>query len=620
MWCERVGLGEKEALKDYITYFEGTCEFCVGNMGINKYLNEINEKMKHEDINDVETNLYIYYIYGVIQYKLEQLEEAMHSWTKAEGFARKLGNEVFLAKIYSYLSIYYYVNKNKKLTDQYFAQACAIFEKHQLYTEMALHYVNYLWYKRYDPNKSEVSRYLDTAFYYVQMSDSQMDARIYLHLGYIYKTVFNDFIRGIGCLAIARDLCYRYNIVEMESMTLHVLADGYVSLGHSDEAMKIYTQLMYDERYSGITENLKCMILGNMIPCCINSADYEEAEKMLCRMEAYVPDTQINIREQFECMVKWLRAQLYIVTGEHMDKVLGLLGECEKIYARNTHNFQVDAFDYKLKGNYGDYYYACGDWDNARLNYLEQGRIADKYGDHALKETCHRLSRVYEKLGNFKKALEYRKEETSYFEQIKNTNILNSYDILYRKFFKAIQDEQLNSLTRKQEELKEVALSDELTGIYNRQYFDQCGQDGAYVGRYGAIMLDIDDFKQYNDHYGHSQGDACLASVASLLQAEAERGGAELIRYGGEEFLVLIKDAEISDTARLARKMIGRVSKANIRHEHSTVSDYLTVSAGCSAGILDGRESLERLTDLADKAMYEAKSKGKNTVVTSGEE
>ena len=185
---------------------------CKTKMGIQTYLADVESVIAKEAENDDEMNMLVYYIAGVIHYKIAEYDKAVECWNKSEKYARKLKSDVYLAKIFSYYAIIYYVEKDFDRSEVYFDEAASIFAVHKMYTELSLHYINYLWYKRYDPDKNEVSSYLDMAFYYVQLSNSIMDARVYLHLGYIYKTIFNDFIRGIGylntaCLKTARKPC-----------------------------------------------------------------------------------------------------------------------------------------------------------------------------------------------------------------------------------------------------------------------------------------------------------------------------------------------------------------------------------------------------------------------------
>ena len=623
MWCERPDFksGSKEKIRDYITYFEGTCELCIGNLGIQKYFNDVESLIENETQNDDEMNMLLYYVSGVICYKISKYDEAVERWKKAERYARKRTDDIFLAKIFSYYSIIYYIEKDFDRSEVYFDESASIFAVHKMYTELALHYINYLWYKRYDEDKNQVSAYLDQAFFYVQLSNSVMDARVYLHLGYIYKTIFNDFIRGIGYLNTARDLCCKNNNVEMESMTLHTLADGYMELSHYSEAIQIYEQIMNEGRYANITENLKCAILSNLIPCYVSTGDYEKASLYLDKMKNLSANTQINARPYFDCLSNWLTAMIYIKKNENLDSVLPLLSSCTVSCVNDYQPIQMDSFDLKLAESFGEYWETVGDYDKALEYYQQMEKLSEKYTDFDKMDTCSRLAIVYEKRGEYKTALEFKKKETVYFDKIDRDNILNQYDQLYKKFFKAIQDKQLKNLFETNLSLKKAAYIDELTKAHSRLYYEDFAERLGKKGMYSAIMMDLDYFKEYNDNYGHLKGDMCLTAVAKIIKEsipEAEYDvKCHFIRYGGEEFLILAENYNSDEILALAEKIRKNVEDAKIEHSYSKNLNYLTLSAGCSTGIFNAVAELENLVSSADRALYEAKKSGRNVVKRS---
>ncbi len=620
MWCERPEFkgGSKEKLKDYITYFEGTCELCIGNMGIQKYLSDVEALIEKESENDNEKNMLLFYIDGVIYYKMGDYEKSVENWNKAEVYARKIKDDVFLAKLFSYYAIIYYIKKDYDRSSVYFDEASSIFAVHRLYTELALHYINYLWYKRYDPDKNEVMAYLDMAFYYVQLSNSVMNARVYLHLGYIYKTIFNDFIRGIGYLNKARDLCSKNNNIEMESMTLHVLADGYMQLSHYSESLQIYEQILTDKRYATITESLKCAILSNVVPCCIYMGEYERASDYLEKMKSLTAETQVNARPYFDCLSQWLTAMIRIKKRENIDTVLNLLDNCSSFCIVSPQPIQMDTFDLKIAETYGEYWEVVGDYEKAAKYYHEMNKLAEKYTDFDIMNSYSKLSGVYEKLGEYKKALEFRKQETEYFNKIDRENILSQYDQLYKKFFKSIQDEQLKNLFESNSTLSKAVYFDDLTDVHNRLYYQDFVDRFGMKGNYSVIMLDLDYFKEYNDMYGHIKGDVCLATTAKIIKesipADEYDTKCHIVRYGGEEFVVFAESYSSDDVFALANTIVKNIEAAHIQHNKSPVCKYLTLSAGCSTGFFSTKEEMEKLVSKADKALYLAKKDGRNTV------
>ena len=614
MWCEHEGADTKERMRDMITYFEGTCEFCLGNMGIDQYKKELSQLKTKECEMDEETIMLLYYVDSVIDYKVENFTDAFDKWEKAKKIAEKTGNEEFLGKIYSYFSIYYYFNREAALSKEYFDKATEIFRRHKLYSELSLHYINILWYKRYEEDKTEVMEYLDRALHYVQLSDSKKDARVYLHLGYIYKTIFNDFISGFKHLTMAREMCYQNGNYEMECMAFHVLADGYMQLGHFEQAVKIYRDILDTERYRDITPNLKCMLLGNLIPAYMKVQQFDKAAVELDNMDAYVPQTQVNMREQFGGVAKWLRAQLYISSGHDIEQADKMLQECEELYKNRRTVFPVDNFDFCLAGCFGDLYMLRGEYAKAAEAYSKQFDLSGKYGAIAKMQAVGNLSSAYERLGNYQAALMYRKERMDLFDQIEQEKLINQYDRLYKEFFRGVQEENIKQLNETGEKLEYKGSTDDLTGLYNRHSFEELISEQKMrknTGNIGLIFTDIDFFKNYNDCFGHAKGDECLQKVAETIKETIKPVGGVAYRYGGEEFIAVIPGYSLEKTHELAERIVGNVRNLKRVHPGSDVSPVVTISAGVSAG---NRADIEQLIKQADKLLYKVKKNGRNAV------
>lgn len=171
---------------------------------------------------------------------------------------------------------------------------------------------------------------------------------------------------------------------------------------------------------------------------------------------------------------------------------------------------------------------------------------------------------------------------------------------------------------RAHRKLQETAITDSLTGMYNRRYlqeitpglFAQVERDGRYLT---AILLDLDYFKAINDKFGHLGGDAALVHFSRLLKHNS-RANDHLFRIGGEEFLMLNVAETPADSVALAEKIRELVSQSPANYQGEPIS--LTVSAGisCCSGHA-GEGSLSRLMRAADKALYEAKASGRNRVI-----
>ncbi|MBL0611144.1 sensor domain-containing diguanylate cyclase [Aeromonas jandaei] len=161
-----------------------------------------------------------------------------------------------------------------------------------------------------------------------------------------------------------------------------------------------------------------------------------------------------------------------------------------------------------------------------------------------------------------------------------------------------------------------LSLEDPLTGIANRRQWDITMQrEWEWARRtqslLAVLMIDVDEFKGYNDHFGHAKGDECLQQVARVLQ-EAERRRTNLVaRYGGEEFVILLCAPQPGEAEQLAERIHEGLSRLHLPHPASRVADFITVSIGFSYLVPSQDEAWQSLTEQADQALYHAKSEGR---------
>jgi diguanylate cyclase (GGDEF)-like protein len=168
--------------------------------------------------------------------------------------------------------------------------------------------------------------------------------------------------------------------------------------------------------------------------------------------------------------------------------------------------------------------------------------------------------------------------------------------------------------------LESLSLLDALTHISNRRRFDE-----ALVSEWkrairddmpiSLIMIDIDHFKQYNDHYGHGAGDICLQMVAMELSKSLVRPGDLVARYGGEEFVVIMPDTDQEAALQVAERLREHIEKMELAHAYSETTSVVTISVGVATQ-MKIREYLlpQMLVDAADNALYQAKASGRNRV------
>jgi diguanylate cyclase (GGDEF)-like protein/PAS domain S-box-containing protein len=189
------------------------------------------------------------------------------------------------------------------------------------------------------------------------------------------------------------------------------------------------------------------------------------------------------------------------------------------------------------------------------------------------------------------------------------------FDISQRK-----KDEQ--QMISLQKELEELSFKDGLTGVANRRMFNSIlDTEWANARRnnqpLSLIMFDIDYFKQYNDRYGHIQGDACLKQVAAILSSATARPRDFFARFGGEEFMLILPETDEKSAAMIAERCRALIANQGIPHEKSQIGQTLTVSLGVGTMVPSQQQEPTAFIDEVDKRLYQAKQQGRNRIVAS---
>lgn len=184
--------------------------------------------------------------------------------------------------------------------------------------------------------------------------------------------------------------------------------------------------------------------------------------------------------------------------------------------------------------------------------------------------------------------------------------------------------ESNEKLMKLNSQLREWSIIDSLTNVFNRRYWDDelPAEYSRCIEAHNPItimLVDIDDFKAYNDTYGHLGGDQVLRKVASVLKETllTHAPGALLARYGGEEFAVLLPDVPLDRAADIGEAMKQSVLSLKISHEGSKAAAFATISIGIASEIPELESGIRALLAKADEHLYTAKQQGKNRVITS---
>ncbi|WP_223271713.1 GGDEF domain-containing protein [Colwellia hornerae] len=176
----------------------------------------------------------------------------------------------------------------------------------------------------------------------------------------------------------------------------------------------------------------------------------------------------------------------------------------------------------------------------------------------------------------------------------------------------------LQELEEVNKELEEKNTLDELTGLYNRRFYDQkilaeYRRSRRNLTPLSLLVIDIDHFKTVNDNYGHLAGDECLVAVAACIKSCLRRSADISCRYGGEEFCLILPETDSKGAMALAEEL--RESIASCQVSYNDIIINLTISCGISTYLQQKDVQAEHLFVVADQALYQAKHNGRNQVI-----
>lgn len=177
------------------------------------------------------------------------------------------------------------------------------------------------------------------------------------------------------------------------------------------------------------------------------------------------------------------------------------------------------------------------------------------------------------------------------------------------------------ALKQQTDTLKNLSFMDGLTQVANRRYFDsvldkEIRRSARQQQPLALLMIDVDFFKPFNDHYGHGAGDDCLVQVASAMRRVIQRPMDLLARYGGEEFVALLPETNVAGAVQVAEILRLAVADMQLAHAHSNAAAHITVSIGVGCNMDDLQLPTAELLKRADQALYQAKAAGRNRVAS----
>ncbi len=188
----------------------------------------------------------------------------------------------------------------------------------------------------------------------------------------------------------------------------------------------------------------------------------------------------------------------------------------------------------------------------------------------------------------------------------------------YNDILKNLNKKEIE-LAESNKKLESIASKDPLTRLPNRRAYDEYflsewDRHKRSASVLSLLIIDVDHFKEYNDHYGHSEGDTCLIRLSNIINKNLKRPGDLACRYGGEEFTIILPDTNTKGAFEVAERMRKKIENLQIPHEYSEMTPYVTVSIGVATIDPSDENEPQSFFKQADAQLYNAKQRGRNKV------
>lgn len=464
----------------------------------------------------------------------------------------------------------------------------------------------------------------------------QAEAILLLNIGGIYSNI-SEYTKATDYIIAAIPMLELYNLEYHFCMSFSILGNIFYELSNYETAFDYYNKSVYTAQKYQYIDRLSVAYnnIGEIYKVLMNydkALDFyqkslDEDRKIdyeACKGITYLNLAEVNYFmgdygkafELVQIAFTFIKKYNYEIILCEVYKMYALIFWKLKDYEKASGNFAmaIDIAEKKMAYNYEidilvfyHQFLVEQDQTEAALKVLSDAYALAMANDLHEKSLliCRHFTAIYEKTGDYEATLEYYRLYIAHDQEQSKERIAQISEGI--------------ELRIKTEEVKLQSEIDSLTGIPNRRKFLQfLDTQWDYCKKFGhplsLIMLDIDFFKEYNDNYGHAEGDRCLVAIAGLLAGLMEKSYF-LARYGGDEFFAVLPQTTIAEAMAFAETMRQTVLDAKIRHEYSPISDFVTITLGVVSFLpKDGLISNDFIKK-ADDALYDAKREGRNKVV-----
>ncbi len=409
------------------------------------------------------------------------------------------------------------------------------------------------------------------------------------------------------------------------------IANIYYLFEDFEGAIRLYEDLIEEGKEKGEYNIYSHYI--NLSTAYLEIGEIDKAKTTIRELEFLIPEMREELKAEIRGNVLDVLANIAMAESNYL-KAGELLEEAMELYQDSGENVFYGGW-YFVELSYCRYLLHEKEFGEAikRLEKMKEDGNIKELGIE--REVHENLLIAYEKTGNLSKQIETYRQQLK-LEIEKESNIKKEY-LNFSRYYRDANRLQTTNVKQTKTNtffsliicfsiiaymaifyfirvIKEWDITDQLTGIYNRKKLNSIQKKYQRKGtpsNLGIVMIDIDAFKNYKDTYGHLQGDQVLKAVADILVGSV-RSCDEVIRYGGEEFILLLNEVEKETVVDICERVQRKLKQTAIAHETSEVKPYVTISAGICIQKEKNKCSLPELIEIADEQLYEAKKQGRD--------
>lgn len=466
---------------------------------------------------------------------------------------------------------------------------------------------------------------------FINLKDNQGIAKCLNSIGSGYFH-YGQYENALLCFMQSMEICEKMNSQDsfLISLTLNNMGEVYRATLQFNEAYKYYNMALQksnDNKYDTISAN----ILLNIGQTLISESNYKESLNTL--LESYAISKKctdlILIGEVLTNLgYNYFLLKDYSKAMEYYDKAFVIFSKTNQKYYTVDLLINIGLLKFELRNTDSLIYF------NKAIKYSEFLNLNDR-----LMKIYDILYKHYEEEMDFKTALMYHKKYHILSESMAMASISARFELLkvkHRHSVKIKELEELNIINEKlkaeitikdsalkymrkeNNDLKAKALKDALTNLPNRYSLDSKLENlfknpSNKNKKLVFLILDIDNFKLYNDYWGHPQGDRCLYSIGKCIH-EFMDNNSFCARYGGEEFVYMVEDIDFNTANSIGKNLRKKIKQLNLRYYSENTSPIVTVSIGGVYGKLSDFATKETMINVADKELYTSKNSGRDTV------